>query len=718
MATQKINVSPIDQRMKRPNLKKKERDKNKLSPPNHTKNNKKRNGKSKSEPWQQYQSQSAYFGDPRRRKLQPEHSNASSHTANTNRTANTTHTFYTATTNSETPIPAEINPMTLSPINVGLVSKSPINGKINGQQGSPGKTTTISSAYVPPPPSPQLTKKRGNISTGAKSPPTMPQSQLSPTPPSKAPHHPLPSRPHGYHVHPPSPYQLPTGSETHIDLDLDPNRVSNNTDNTHTYDDGTRHQHEHRHNSQSTLSQDTANSNTNTRSRVSGPTATPTRTPTRDLSANSNTKTVTFRNAKYGISPNSTVLTKSPPQPSLDALHSGKVMAVHTHTLSPQTNVTYSPDGVSAITVNGLLDTNSPPQQRYRIRVEGANTHTTTNTTTDCNTTSSETNSDDGDDDDSTESTQSSESESEFDGVNTSETRKLMEKSNLIKNKNQHHLQYERKHYIVGSMDSDGKTMFGIPPVPMQVVHPHHEMPLHPPQQMIINQSMETNYGTQSSEQQDDEYKEIPSQNPYDGRQLRPLPDTDSIGTISPDWRQYQQYNHEYTINKLKRLKFKNHRSGSSNHNDGQSQYMATISTVTKTPSPEDSHNDEEKAYAPSQPGNNPYLLEPKKNSNSQSGSGSKAIAIENNGGRHNNNNNDLVSMHSSQPSNHYNHDFNEKEYIFAQHLEDTIKTLTKSDRGSDNDDHQFLEQESFIKMTENNNIWQQHGNINDGYVE
>ena len=207
-----------------------------------------------------------------------------------------------------------------------------------------------------------------------------------------------------------------------------------------------------------------------------------------------------------------------------------------------------------------------------------------------------------------------------------------MEKS--MKNKAQKHLQFVRKHYIVGSMDSDGKTMFGIPPVPMHSPGHLHQgnnhqdgIPIPDPHQMAINQSMEAVYGNPSSGHQDDddedddddddEYKDIPLQNPYGRRQLRPLPDTDSIGTVSPDWRRYhQRYNHDYTINKLNPLKFKSHLSHSSN-NSMSMHDMATISTVTKTPSPEESHNDEEKAYAPSQPGNNPFLLEPKKNSHS-----------------------------------------------------------------------------------------------------
>eukprot|EP00486_Rosalina_sp_Unknown_P008160 CAMPEP_0201589000 /NCGR_PEP_ID=MMETSP0190_2-20130828/161598_1 /ASSEMBLY_ACC=CAM_ASM_000263 /TAXON_ID=37353 /ORGANISM="Rosalina sp." /LENGTH=231 /DNA_ID=CAMNT_0048042263 /DNA_START=1 /DNA_END=699 /DNA_ORIENTATION=- len=231
---------------------------------------------------------------------------------------------------------------------------------------------------------------------------------------------------------------------------------------------------------------------------------------------------------------------------------------------------------------------------------------------------------------------------------------------------------------------------------------------------MIINQSMETNYGTQSTEPVDDEYKDVPLQNPYGGRQLRPLPDTESAGAISPDWRQYHHYNHDYTINKLHRLKFKNHRSGSSNNMSMHD--MATISTVTKTPSPEMSHNDEEKAYAPSQPGNNPYLLEPKKNSNSHSGSkgNNNNIHHSKSGSGGSSHPNLEPSMHSQQ-SNHYNHDF-EKEYIFAQHLEDTIKSLTKSDQASENDD-EFLEQDSFMKIADDN-LWHRHGNIKDGYVE
>eukprot|EP01084_Bolivina_argentea_P254604 428049_1 len=35
-----------------------------------------------------------------------------------------------------------------------------------------------------------------------------------------------------------------------------------------------------------------------------------------------------------------------------------------------------------------------------------------------------------------------------------------------------------------------------------------------------------------------DECKDIPNKNPYSHRTLRPLPDSASIGTISPDWRQ------------------------------------------------------------------------------------------------------------------------------------------------------------------------------------
>eukprot|EP01084_Bolivina_argentea_P254601 428046_1 len=73
-------------------------------------------------------------------------------------------------------------------------------------------------------------------------------------------------------------------------------------------------------------------------------------------------------------------------------------------------------------------------------------------------------------------------------------------------NNNNKQLTLGKKHYIVGSMDSD--KMF-IPPVPM------------------------TNKNTYN-----DEYKDIPNKNPYSHRTLRPLPDSASIGTISPDWRQ------------------------------------------------------------------------------------------------------------------------------------------------------------------------------------
>ena len=669
----KMNVSPIDQQLPKSKLKKK--DKNKLSPPNNystKKSRKTHKQQSHSEPWHQQQFQHQ-FGKPRRRRLEmkPKHSNTSQ-SVRTNMTTNTRHTA-TNTTNSETPIPEDINPLTmdLSPINVGLVTK-PINGKVNGQQGSPGKTTTISSAYVPPPPSPQLVKKRNAAI------PTNMTTTLSPTSPP-------------FHTIPDNERRISNNTTTTI------------TDNTATYDDG----NNHLNHSRGSLSPSQCESNN---------------TPTRDLSGSkspSNTKTITFR-AKYGT-PDSTVITKSPPQPSLDALHSGRAMQVQNDPIDGRMDTTHHTH-TRAHTHTHTSDI----QQRYRIRVEGANNNGYNSNSS--HSTQSEV------DGDSTESSQSSDSESEYDGINTSETKKLMDRT---KSKAQKHLAFERKHYIVGSMDSDGKTMFGIPPVPYNISanarnhsnhHEYNKQRLSNANEIGYNQSTETNY---TSSDHIDEYKDVPLQNPYGHRQLRPLPDTGSIGTISPDWRHKPHYNHDYTLNKLNRLKFKNHRSSNGSSGDLSNQLdnnnsndtlddaytqstettnntmndMATISTVTKTPSPEDSHADEEKAYAPSQPANNPYLLEPKKNSNSHSGNSN-----------HNQQQTNLPSLHLQTESNHYDEDFNEKEYIFAQHLEDTIKTLTKSDQASENDD-EFIEQDSFMKI-DDDKIWLKQDIANNAYVE
>merc|ERR1719410_1375863 len=127
----------------------------------------------------------------------------------------------------------------------------------------------------------------------------------------------------------------------------------------------------------------------------------------------------------------------------------------------------------------------------------------------------------------------------------------------------------------------------------------------------------EKNYNQQTTTMSD-EYKDVPPRNPYSHRKLRPLPDTDSVGTISPDWRSITPPHHieYYVMKKLNRIKYKKSASSDIKNNEiidniiDDDRMIQSNLFKNNEASSEDSHNDEEKAYAPSHPANNPYLFE------------------------------------------------------------------------------------------------------------